>query len=124
MNTRDLAMYVPPPFAQHDPVAIRSFVRRHRFATLTSASATGDEAAGPHGTLVGHLARINSQWHSLEGRPVLAVFTGPHAYISPTWYAEPNTVPTWNYTAVHAYGICRLVHDVDELGRILQDFVT
>ena len=127
-------MYIPPQFGQHDPAAIRSFVRRHSFATFTSTSADGnlvashlplllDEHAGSQGTLVGHMARANPQWHALEGRPALAVFTGPHAYISPTWYAEPNTVPTWNYTAVHVCGTCRLVHDVDELGRILQDFV-
>jgi transcriptional regulator len=128
-------MYVPSSFAEHDPVAIRSFVRRHSFAMFTSVSANGDlaashlpllldEKAGSQGTLVGHMARANPQWRSLEGRPVVAVFTGPHAYISPTWYAEPHTVPTWNYTAVHVYGTCRLVQDMDELGRILQDTVT
>jgi transcriptional regulator len=55
---------------------------------------------------------------------VLAVFTGPHAYISPTWYAEANTVPTWNYTAVHVHGICRLVHDGEQLLHMLQKHVT
>src|SRR6185503_5691895 len=54
---------------------------------------------------------------------VLAIFTGPHAYVSATWYAEPNTVPTWNYTAVHVYGICRLVHEKAEIIRMLQDCV-
>ena len=128
-------MHVPSLFAQHDPVAIRSFIRRHSFATFTSVSANGDlaashlpllldEEAGSQGTLIGHMAQANPQWQLLDGRPILAVFTGPHAYISPTWYAEPNTVPTWNYTAVHVYGTCRLIHDADELGGILQDTVT
>ncbi len=126
-------MYVPPHFSQHDPNEIRSFVRRHSFATLTSTEAVGemvashlplllDEQAGSQGTLVGHLARANPQWQSLEGQRVLVVFSGPHAYISPTWYAEPNTVPTWNYTAVHANGTCRLVHETAELLGILRDY--
>jgi transcriptional regulator len=75
--------------------------------------------AGPHGTLVGHMARANPHWHDLDGRPVLAVFSGPHAYVSPTWYESENVVPTWNYVAVHAYGTGRLVDDAEGLAGIL-----
>jgi transcriptional regulator len=128
-------LYIPSHFAQNDPAEIHAFVRRHSFATFASAGADGnliashlplllDERQGSQGALVGHLARANSHWLQLEGRPVVAIFTGPHAYISPTWYAEPNTVPTWNYAAVHGYGTCRLVHDARELMGILQDYVT
>jgi transcriptional regulator len=127
-------MYVPTPFSQHDATAIRSLVRRHSFATFASVSAAGDliashlplllEEEGSQSILHGHMARANPQWEWLDGRPVLAVFTGPHAYISPTWYAEPNVVPTWNYAAVHAHGTCRLVQDIDEISRLLQASVT
>jgi transcriptional regulator len=61
----------------------------------------------------------NPDWHDLDGTEVLAIFSGPHAYISPTWYESENVVPTWNYVAVHAYGKCRLVDDDDGLTRIL-----
>jgi transcriptional regulator len=62
--------------------------------------------------LIGHVARANPQGSALGGRPALAIFQGPHAYISPAWYETPRTsVPTWNYVAVHAYGVPRLVAD-------------
>jgi transcriptional regulator len=64
------------------------------------------------------MARANPQWRDVEGE-ALAVFSGPHAYVSPTWYETPGTVPTWNYTAVHAYGPLRLVEDCDGLHDIL-----
>jgi transcriptional regulator len=55
-----------------------------------------DREAGPQGTLVGHMAKANSQWKNLDREPALAIFQGPHAYISPTWLQEHNVVPTWN----------------------------
>jgi transcriptional regulator len=61
-------------------------------------------------TLVGHVARANPQWQHFGGE-VLAIFAGPHAYVSPTWYAGPDHVPTWNYAVVHAYGVARTVDD-------------
>src|SRR5581483_7236234 len=82
-----------------------------------------DRAAGPHGTLLGHVARANPHWRELEGREVLAVFSGPHAYVSPTWYEAADVVPTWNYVAVHASGTARLVDDPDALARILTEMV-
>ena len=115
-------MYVPPHYAQTDRDALVAFLARHSFALLVSAEDDGfpiathlplilDPAAGPHGTLLGHLARENPHARVLAGRPALAVFSGPHAYVSPTWYAAPNMVPTWNYTAVHATGTAELVED-------------
>ncbi len=114
-------MYVPPSFARTDPSELFAFMGAHSFALLVSTH--GGEpyathlpllvrpAAGPRGTLVGHMARANPQWHDLDGRPVLAVFAGPHAYISPAWYEADGVVPTWNYVAVHATGTFRLVDD-------------
>src|SRR5262249_42800890 len=66
----------------------------------------------------------NPQWRHADGRPVLAIFTGPHAYISPAWYEAEDVVPTWNYVAVHATGTLRAIHDRDELLRIVREAVT
>jgi transcriptional regulator len=66
---------------------------------------------GPHGLIEGHFARANRHWQSLAGRETLVVFSGPHSYVSPTLYAEPLSVPTWNYIAIHAYGTLSLVED-------------
>ncbi len=112
-------MYVPPHFAETDRTKLHDFIERHSFGLLvtqlggepfaTHLPFLLERDAGPHGALVGHVARANPHWKELVGQSVLAVFSGPHAYISPTWYEAPNTVPTWNYTAVHAYGSATLL---------------
>jgi transcriptional regulator len=81
-----------------------------------------DPTRGPLGTLVGHFAKANEHAQAMNS-PTLVVFTGPHAYISPTWYETPNTVPTWNYVAVHASGIMKPVEDIAALARILSQTV-
>jgi transcriptional regulator len=122
-------MYVPASFAETDLGKLHDFLRRESFALLTSRG-PGDLIAshlpllldpgfGPQGCLFGHMARANPQWRQVDGE-VMAVFSGPHAYISPSWYEEGGTVPTWNYVAVHAYGTFHLVEDRDELLAILQ----
>ncbi|MBA4064988.1 MAG: FMN-binding negative transcriptional regulator [Isosphaera sp.] len=118
-------MYVPPHFAETDRDTLHAFIERHSFGLLVSDVDGGpfathlpfllDRAAGPHGTLVGHVARANPHWTELAGQTALAVFTGPHAYVSPTWYEADNVVPTWNYVAVHARGRAALVEDPGEL---------
>ncbi|HEX5133323.1 MAG TPA: FMN-binding negative transcriptional regulator, partial [Candidatus Krumholzibacteria bacterium] len=71
-----------------------------------------DTGRGPHGTLVAHMARANPHWRAFEGAaPSLVVFMGPHSYISPAWYHDRVTVPTWNYAVVHATGTPRIVTD-------------
>jgi transcriptional regulator len=124
-------MHVPAHFAVTDPAVLAEFVRRNSFGLLVSI---GDgepfathlpmllDPVGPHGRLRGHLARANPHGRLLDGRRVLAVFSGPHAYVSPTWYRAERTVPTWNYVAVHAYGVCRL-ESGDEVLRTLADTV-
>jgi transcriptional regulator len=88
------------PFASHVPVLYR---REERRVTLT-----------------GHWARPNPQWRGIEGQRVLFIFHGPHAYISPRWYAEPRKhVPTWNYAVAHLYGRIRLVDDGAQLREIV-----
>ena len=66
---------------------------------------------GEHGVLEGHFARANRHWQSLAGNETLVVFSGPHSYISPSFYVEPLSVPTWNYVAIHAYGTMHLIED-------------
>lgn len=67
--------------------------------------------SGPHGILEGHFARANRHGQALAGRETLAVFSGPHSYVSPSLYDDPLSVPTWNYIAVHAYGTLELIED-------------
>lgn len=127
-------MYTPPAFAEHDVTTLHTMMRRYSFASLICCAADGpvvshlplllDESVGPNGCLMGHMARANPQWKACANQSVLAVFSGPHAYISPTWYAESSVVPTWNYVAVHARGCLRVVENQAETHRILEDYVT
>jgi len=122
-------MFVPASFAETDPTKLHAFMRRNSFAVLTTHGADGlsanhlplllDAEFGPRGRLFGHLARANPQWRHAESE-ALAIFSGPHAYVSPTWYEEEGTVPTWNYIAVHAYGRLQIVEDEDALLEILR----
>ncbi|HWE35313.1 MAG TPA: FMN-binding negative transcriptional regulator [Isosphaeraceae bacterium] len=122
-------MYIPAAFSEPDPATLREFLRRSSFALLVSQGDGGlvgshlplllADDPGPPGRLVGHMARANRQWRDVRGE-VMAVFSGPHAYVSPTWYEEPGTVPTWNYVAVHAYGTFHVVDDRGELLDILR----
>lgn len=73
--------------------------------------------------LISHLARMNPQWEQLDPSQVLVVFSGPHAYISPTWYEEKNSVPTWNYVNVQVYGQMNVIEDHAEAEQILTDTV-
>jgi transcriptional regulator len=78
---------------------------------------------GPHGLLEGHFARVNRHWQALAGRETLVVFSGPHSYVSPTLYVDPLSVPTWNYIAVHAYGIMEMIEDEASKDRLLAELI-
>ncbi|REK08942.1 MAG: FMN-binding negative transcriptional regulator [Planctomycetota bacterium] len=114
-------MYVPVAFAEHDREKLIAFIRAHSFAVLVSTIdnepfATHlpllvDERVEPHGHLLGHVARANPHAQALDGQDALAVFHGPHAYVSPRWYESDGMVPTWNYVAVHVYGRCEVVDE-------------
>jgi transcriptional regulator len=122
-------VYIPASFAETDPARLHEFIRRHGFGILTSQGDGGliashlplllDTDAGPYGHLVGHMARANPQWQDVRGE-VMAIFSGPHAYVSPSWYEEGGTVPTWNYVAVHAYGRFQVVEERERLLDILR----
>lgn len=113
-------MYIPRSFAEEDRATLHAFMRQHAFAALVTVE-NGvpvanhvpflvDAERGPAGTLVGHLARANPQWRGFAGE-AMAVFQGPHGYVSPRWYAGAPNVPTWNYAVVHAYGTPRVIDD-------------
>ncbi len=127
-------MYTPAHFQIDDRDALNAFMRQHSFATIVTHDGKVPHAThmpvlmnpdpGPHGTLISHMARANPQWrHFANGEEVLVIFTGPHAYISPAWYVTQPAVPTWNYTAVHAYGTPRLVADHDRFAQMLHDLI-
>jgi transcriptional regulator len=125
-------MYLPKHFEQPDAVALAALMREQPLATLvvtTSGETTADlipmeyiADAGPQGTLRGHVARANPLWRK-AGAQALAIFHGPQAYISPSWYAAKRehgkVVPTWNYTMVQARGVLRAIDDA----AWLRDFV-
>lgn len=127
-------MYTPKAFEVSDTQTIYRFVEAHSFATLVSNSRDGivathvpmllDQSSPSSAVLVGHLARANSQWRDLEhDSRVLAIFNGPHAYISPSWYAAAPAVPTWNYGAVHIHGSARVFDDSHALVRLLDRMI-
>jgi len=128
-------MYVPEHFEEKDREVLLSFVERYSFATLISTLASEpfathvplllDRATGAHGTLTGHVARANLHWRAFDGlQPALAVFHGPHAYVSPSWYASAPAVPTWNYAAVHVYGRPRAFDDPALLAPLVDRMVS
>lgn len=127
-------MYIPPSFAETDPNNLHDFIEQHSFATLVSHDGNASVAShlpllldrefAAHGRLVGHMARANSQWQTADGTETLAISHGPHAYISPGWYEEKHVVPTWNYTAVHVYGVLRIEEDRDQLRDIVDRYVS
>lgn len=115
-------MYLPAHFAQQDPQALASLMRDHPLAMLVTQGADGLTADhlplefdAVTRTLRGHVARANPLWRHADGQAVLAVFRGPEAYVSPSWYpskaATHKVVPTWNYAVVHAHGPLRAVDD-------------
>jgi transcriptional regulator len=122
-------MYVPPAFKDDDVASIRATIRAARLANLITATAEGpvatplplflDETEGEHGTLYGHLAKANPQWRLAPIGEALAIFMGPEAYVTPSWYATKQetgkVVPTWNYIAVHAYGPVEFFQEPERL---------
>jgi len=78
---------------------------------------------GEHGLIEGHFAKANRHWQALGGQEALVVFPGPHSYVSPAFYVEELSVPTWNYIAVHAYGTMELVEDEAGKGELLAGLI-
>jgi len=129
-------MYIPKAFEEKDVKVLQTFMYEHSFATLITQQEGVplanhlpfmlDTQHGPYGTLMTHMARANVQWRTFEpGKEVLVLFQGPHTYVSPSWYGDDVelSVPTWNYSAVHAYGIATIIDDHEELYSILKKLV-
>ena len=123
-------MYIPEHFKETDPVRISALIEGHPFGMLVTAPEgvpfvshlpfLFERPAGSQGKLLGHMARANPQWqHFSTDREVLAVFQGPHAYVSPSWYSSAG-VPTWNYAVIHLRGTPRLIEDETELEALLE----
>lgn len=122
-------MYVPAHFRDDDRERLFAFIRSVGLATFITATAEGPfatplpllfaEHEGELGTLYGHMARANPHWRMQPVGPALAIFAGPDAYVSPSWYPSKRehgkVVPTWNYVTVHAYGPVEFFDDSDRL---------
>jgi transcriptional regulator len=123
-------MYMPPAFCEDDLPTIHAEIHKIQLATLVTLTGSGligthlplmlDASAGEYGTLLGHVARGNSQWtESLPEVEGLAIFTASDAYVSPSWYPSKQetgkVVPTWMYAAIHAYGPVRFIDDAEWL---------
>lgn len=122
-------MYCPAAFRVEDRAILLAHAAANPFATLVTHGDDGLEAShvpllvdADRGELRGHMARQNPQLRHLEaGATALAIFHGPHGYVSPSVYVEPG-VPTWNFVVVHARGPAQIASD-DELRAILDETV-
>jgi transcriptional regulator len=126
-------MYTPPAFRLEDQAEIHAAIAESRLATLVTPTAQGlqatplplylEPAEGPHGTLYGHVARANPHWSTPAAGDSLALFPGPHAYVTPAWYPAKaehgKVVPTWNYQAIHAHGPAEFFDDPARLLEIV-----
>lgn len=129
-------MYLPTQFKEERIEVLHDAIRQARLGTLVTLGPDGleashvpmlvDPAPAPNGRLRGHIARANGQWRApAKDVQALAMFLGPHAYITPSWYATKQqtgkVVPTWNYVAVHAYGPVTFFDDPERLRAIVTD---
>jgi transcriptional regulator len=126
-------MYVPPAFKDTELASIHATIRGARLANFVTSTANGllctplpllfDESEGEHGVLYGHVAKANPQWKEAVVGEALAIFNGPDAYVTPSWYVSKQehgkVVPTWNYAAVHAYGQVEFFEDADRLYQVI-----
>jgi transcriptional regulator len=124
-------MYITKAFREDDLAQLHALIQQNYFAILVSQQdgvplATHlpfilDTTHGPYGTLLSHMARANPHWRSFNAaQESLVIFQGPHSYITPSWYDEPLSVPTWNYAAVHAYGKPRIIENVAEMRALME----
>jgi transcriptional regulator len=128
-------MYIPRRYEEKDRTKLDAFLKENSFAILISVSngiPVGthlplllEKNAAGEDVLVGHISKGNDQKQSLvNGNRVLAIFAGPHAYISPRWYTKMN-VPTWNYISVHIYGTIRIMEGEElkmALSRLMDNY--
>jgi transcriptional regulator len=125
-----MSLYVPAHFAAKDRATAARLFHEHPFATLVTPATPEPLVTHlplihvadcePHGTLHGHFAQANPHARAPGRTESLAIFHGPHAYVTPSWYADPaGSVPTWNYAVVHAHGTIELARDPAETRAVL-----
>ena len=127
------SLYIPKPHLVEDRKLLHDFMDEFAFVDLVTSSpeirithipVILDRGAGKFGTLHGHVSRQNPQALAFDGRtPAVIVFRGPHSYISPTWYAKTEVVPTWNFAVVHASGKLKAVTDKAALHSLLAKLI-
>jgi len=128
-------MYLPPQFNEQDRQVAIELMRAHPFASLITTDGDGlpyvthlpivvAEGEGDALSLLGHCAKPNSLWRYLQARPrAVVTFQGPHAYMSPSVYADLARVPTWNYLAVHCTVEARLIETPAEKDSLLKRLI-
>lgn len=129
-----MTLYIPGHFGAGDRSAVARLIHDHPFATLMTPVApepllthlplvlVADRE--PYGTLLGHFARTNPHAQGAATAESIAIFHGPHAYVSPSWYARPAAaVPTWNYAIAHAHGTVEFARDAAETRAILDAMI-
>jgi transcriptional regulator len=126
-------LYIPEHFRVRDHADAIAFMRANPFIILASTAGDAPFAshvpvkireAGDQLVIRGHFAKANPHWRHIEQQPkCLAIFHGPHSYISPSLYTNRESVPTWNYGAVHVYGTARLYSSPDELQGMLHELM-
>lgn len=125
-------MYIPAFNRVEDSGKVDELISRYGFAIIVTQKDGSmqashlpflldkDKDGAP--VLRSHMARANPQWRDFSSNAeILCIFSGPHAYISPSWYETQHTVPTWNYAAVHAYGRPTIMRDLAELRQVVFD---
>jgi transcriptional regulator len=125
-------MYIPAFNRVEDSGKVGELISRYGFATVVTQKDGSmqashlpvlfDKKRDGAQILRSHMARANPQWRDFRSNPeILCIFSGPHAYISPSWYETQHTVPTWNYAAVHVYGKATIIENMAELRQIVFD---
>ena len=131
-------MYIPAAFIETDAANLHAVMRAARLANFVTATAEGlmatplpmfvDETEGSRGVLYGHVARANPQWKAIPVGDAMAIFMGPDAYVTPSWYQTKRetgkVVPTWNYITVHAYGPVEFFEDTVRLFNVVTKLTT
>ncbi len=127
------SVYIPPVQKVEDRKFLHDFMDEFSFVDLVTANPTIrithipvllDRTAGPYGTIIGHISRNNPQQQTFDGKSqAVIVFHGPESYISPTWYAKTEAVPTWNFAVVHASGKLKPITDKTALHDLLAKLI-
>jgi len=127
-------MYIPKAHHVTNRAILDEFITMNGFATLISTVDDShvathlplilDRTESAQGVLLGHVARANPHWRAFDGeREALAIFHGPHTYISPSWCVTPLALPTWNYAVVHVYGAPRVVDEEEWVSKLVDRLI-